>query len=102
MLPTASLQLGDEPLLTPREMAVQLHVPLKTLYYWVGRLEIPFLKVGRHLRFRRDEVLQFFQMKTEAGLPCLGKSTLIQPNTTNGRNSSSGSLKIRSGNLAET
>jgi excisionase family DNA binding protein len=48
-------------LLTLRELAAFLNVPKKTLYYWVSRREIPFLRIGpRHLRFDRGDVLRHF------------------------------------------
>lgn len=96
-----SIQVSN-PLLTIGEMANELHVSPKTVYYWVGRFEIPFLKVGRHLRFKRDEVLQFFQERTRDRIPCLGSDRLVEPMALMGRASSPGSLKIRSGNSAET
>jgi excisionase family DNA binding protein len=51
-------------MLTLLEMALYLRVSKKTLYYWVNRREIPFIKVGRHLRFDATEVLVFFREKT--------------------------------------
>ena len=51
-----------EALLTPREVADFLNIPMKTLYQWryngtgpVGR------KVGRHLRYRRRDVDDWFE-----------------------------------------
>ena len=93
----------SNPLLTVDEMANELHVSTKTVYYWVGRFEIPFMKVGRHLRFNRDEVFQFFQSKTADHVPCLGTRHLVETKTLNGRRfSSQGSLKISSSQFAET
>lgn len=99
---TLPLNQESKPLLTIAEMANELHVPRKTIYYWVGRFEIPFMKVGRHIRFNRDEVLQFFHNRTPARASCLAKRELVEPRTLNGRVSSHRSLKIRNGNLAET
>lgn len=93
-------------LLTVEEMAGELNVSTKTIYYWVGRFEIPFLKIGRHLRFQRDVVFQFFQDRTSeltgSCVPCLGSNRLVEPMTSKGRIFSQSSLKIRSGNSAET
>lgn len=93
---------GSNPLLTIEEMAGELNVSTKTIYYWVGRFEIPFLKIGRHLRFQRDVVFQFFQERTMERIPCLAAKGLVEPMTSKGRVSSQSSLKIRSGNFAET
>lgn len=89
-------------LLTIADLSKELHVSIKTIYYWVGRLEIPFLKIGRHLRFSRDEVLQYFKQKTEDSLPCLGSQLAVKDPLNKGSTSSRCSLKFRSGNLAET
>jgi excisionase family DNA binding protein len=52
-------------LLTIGEISDLLKVPVKTIYYWVYRNEVPYLKVGRHLRFETDKVLEFFREKSE-------------------------------------
>ncbi len=52
-------------LLSIKETADFLKVPVKTIYYWVYRREIPHLKIGRHLRFEIQKVLTFFAEKTE-------------------------------------
>ena len=46
-----------EPLLTPQEVADLLRLRLATLYAWVRRDKIPYLKVGSLLRFRRSDIL---------------------------------------------
>ena len=51
-------------LVGPKDLAAILKVSESTIYYWVQRNEIPFLKVGKHLRFNVDEVLCFFTDKT--------------------------------------
>lgn len=40
-----------------RAVARFLGVSPSTIYYWVGRREIPYFKVGRHLRFRISAVV---------------------------------------------
>lgn len=57
------------PLLTIHEMACRLKVPVKTIYYWVHRREIPYLKVGKHLRFDEAQVLQCFESKAHERRP---------------------------------
>ena len=52
-------------LLTVGELAVALKISTGTLYYWVSRDEIPFLKVGRHLRFDLAQVRAHFAEQTE-------------------------------------
>lgn len=58
-------------LLTLEEVALYLNVSSKTVYYWVGRAEIPFIRVGRHLRFDPATVVQHFSGKTEAADPAI-------------------------------
>jgi len=43
-------------LLTPAEAANILRVKLNTLYTWAYRRQIPSLKVGKLLRFRRQDL----------------------------------------------
>ena len=45
-----------EPLLTVREAAEILKIKATTLYTWAYRRQIPSQKVGKALRFRRDEI----------------------------------------------
>jgi len=47
-------------LLTPKEVAELLKVPVGTIYYWSNRNEIPYMKVGRHLRFDKRKILEHF------------------------------------------
>ena len=53
-------------LLNAKQIAEALSVSVDTIYYWVSRNEIPFLKVGRHLRFSLGAVLGFFEERTRA------------------------------------
>lgn len=52
------------PLMNLKELAERLRVSRKTLYYWVSRNEVPYLKIGRHLRFDYQAVLDFFEERT--------------------------------------
>lgn len=59
-------------LLTIDELAALLKVPKKTIYYWVCRRQVPYLKMGRHLRFMPEQVIAAFSAKTSAarhGIP---------------------------------
>ena len=76
-------------LLNVNETAALLSVSPKTVYYWVERREIPFIKVGRHVRFKAHEVIGFFEQKTAQEKPPCHLGQLIV------NNSFSRSLKIR-------
>lgn len=52
-------------LLTIDEVSSFLKVSRKTVYYWVSRAEIPFIRVGRHLRFDRESIVQHFNERTQ-------------------------------------
>jgi excisionase family DNA binding protein len=48
-----------EPLLTVPEAAAYLRVKPRTIYQWVWRRRIPFVKAGSAVRFRRPELDQW-------------------------------------------
>lgn len=56
------------------EIAQFLRVSPKTVYYWVSRHEIPYLKVGRHVRFQVPEVVEFFLTKNRGRQPLANKA----------------------------
>lgn len=61
------------------ELAALLQVPVKTIYYWVHRKQIPYIKMGRHLRFKPEEVLATFVEKTEErSAPCVSRQAIIK------------------------
>jgi len=52
-------RIGDrllEPFLTVEEAAALLRVKRNTLYTWAYRRQIPSQKVGKALRFRREDL----------------------------------------------
>ncbi len=82
------LSLGNLPqLATPKEMAELLRVSPKTIYYWATRREIPFVRVGRHIRFVTHDVISHFFEKTRSADPSCHHWTREI------KNRSSGSLK---------
>ncbi|MEE2670298.1 MAG: helix-turn-helix domain-containing protein [Bdellovibrionota bacterium] len=50
--------------LSPKELAILLNVPVNTIYYWISKNEIPYIKMGKHIRFSYDEVMEHFKVKT--------------------------------------
>jgi excisionase family DNA binding protein len=60
-------------LCTVQELAQILQCPISTIYYWVSRNEIPYVKLGRHLRFIPEEVLDHFKKTTDERKPACFK-----------------------------
>jgi len=56
----------DNELLTEREAAAILAVKPATLNTWrcLGRHDLPFVRVGRAIRYRRADVLAFIEANT--------------------------------------
>lgn len=52
---------GRESLLTIREAAKYLAVSVSTLYGWVWQRRIPFVKIGRALRFDPRDLAAFIE-----------------------------------------
>ena len=52
--------------LSTKEISQKLNVPVNTIYYWVAKSQIPYIKIGKHHRFLYDEVIDFFRKKTNA------------------------------------
>ena len=55
-----------EPLLTPDEAAALLQVPVSWLYQHTRRLSlyrIPFVKIGRYVRFREVDLLNYINRR---------------------------------------
>jgi len=49
-------------ILTTDEVAALLKVPKRTLYRWMSRGESPpYYVIGRHARFKRSEVMIWFE-----------------------------------------
>jgi excisionase family DNA binding protein len=56
-----------EPLISAQELAEYLDVPVATVYAWrYHRQGPPGLRVGRHLRYRRIDINEWIEQRTEA------------------------------------
>jgi excisionase family DNA binding protein len=55
-----------KPLLTTEETAAWLGVSPGTLIVWrcTGRYPLPFIKVGRRVMYRREDILEFLNHRT--------------------------------------
>ena len=55
-----------EPLIDVQQLAAYLDVPVKTLYAWRYRREgPPAFRVGRHLRYRRNDIQRWIQQRID-------------------------------------
>jgi excisionase family DNA binding protein len=50
-------------LLTKEEVMLMLKIKKSTLYFWVSQRTIPYVKVGRLLRFKETAILQWLTSK---------------------------------------
>ena len=58
-----------ETLFSIKEMANMLRVSEKTIYQWVACRKIPFLKIGKLVRFSPTKVMSFFEKRTYESSP---------------------------------
>lgn len=77
------------------ELGRMLGVSPKTIYYWVSRNEVPYFKVGRHLRFRAQEVIEHFAGCSRASVSCHLSALSVQ-------NGIHGSLKAKRADIANS
>jgi len=54
-------------LLTPEEMSEVLGVKLSTIYQWTHIGYIPHFKLGRFVRFKERDVLEWLESKKDNG-----------------------------------
>ena len=55
------MESNESKLLNVREAALVLCVSVSTLYGWAWQRRIPFVKVGRALRFEKRDLEKFIQ-----------------------------------------
>ena len=64
---TSGVSTTPQPLMGPEDLARLLGVPVATLYAWKHRsLGPPALKVGRHLRWRPEDVNRWLEDQAAA------------------------------------
>ena len=67
----SSLIQTDQELLSPTEVAAMLRVSLSALATWrsTRRYNLVFIRVGRRIRYRRQDVLRFLEARTVGNAP---------------------------------
>jgi excisionase family DNA binding protein len=56
-------------LLTPEQLAEWLSVKVSTVYQWTHTGYVPFVKVGRLVRFNQDDVERWLKKRSHKGRP---------------------------------
>jgi len=56
-----------EKLLTPTQLCDLLQVRSSTLYKWTHQEFVPHIKLGRFLRFRESEILEWLEQRKSEG-----------------------------------
>lgn len=54
-------------LLTIDQIAEFLQVKRSTIYAWIHQQYIPYIKVGRLVRFRKDKIIEWLKNRESAG-----------------------------------
>ena len=67
---THTTHLNTSPLLTPGEAAEILGVKVDTLTVWrsTKRYPLPFVRVGRSIKYKVEDVLSFIEARTEGAI----------------------------------
>ena len=58
----------EQKLLNVQELSKVLNVPVTWIYQRTSQNAIPFIKVGKYVRFDLDEVLEYLRLKPKASL----------------------------------
>lgn len=53
-----------EKLLTARQVSELLEVKVSTVYDWISRGRIPYVKVGRLVRFKKTDIFRWIETHT--------------------------------------
>lgn len=53
-----------EKLLTAKQISELLEVSVSAVYDWVSRRQIPYVKLGRLIRFKKNEIFRWVDTRT--------------------------------------
>ena len=54
-------------LLSPQELSTALNISIETVYAWTSQKRIPYIKMGRLVRFNMDEVNKWLEKQRGEG-----------------------------------
>lgn len=60
------MKLKPDKLWTPKDLADYLSVKESVIKYWVRNHEIPYIRIGRQVRFDREDILEWISAKSNA------------------------------------
>jgi excisionase family DNA binding protein len=66
-------------IMTAAEVAEHLKVNLETIYVLAGKRQIPFFRIGYHLRFHRDAIEKWMTDRTSEVLKKSGAAVRAAP-----------------------
>ena len=55
------MKINDNVYLKIKELSKLIRIPVSTIQKWRREKGLPFIKIGRALRFNREEVVKWFQ-----------------------------------------
>ena len=55
---------SDIKMLNIQELSAFLGIPTSTIYFWTSNNKIPYIKMGKRLRFILSDVLEYFKKQT--------------------------------------
>ena len=59
-------------LLSPQELSDVLSISIETVYAWTSQKRIPYIKMGRLVRFNMDEVNKWLERQRVEAQECEG------------------------------
>ena len=59
------MNLYDDRILTVRQVAEYLQVSKSKIYYMIQRRSIPFIRLGRNVRIRQSDLLNWLNLQAE-------------------------------------